>query len=453
MSNDLDARDGICLVEDDEILQSSLKQRFELEGLPCAVYSTLKEAIDVLHRNRFDILLCDVRLPDGDCADAFRFLLEEGVLLPPVLFMTGYPSVEQAVDLLRHGAGDYIVKPFEVTELLGKIETLAPKLFRDSEDEAPFELGVSVAARGLTRVLDRLAERSVSVLISGESGVGKEYAARYLHQRRFPEPGHPFRAINCAALPETLLEAELFGHEKGAFTGADRARPGLIELASGGTLFLDEVGEMPAAMQAKLLRVLQERTLTHLGGKAEIPVEVELVSATNRDLRAMVEAGQFREDLYYRLHVVHVEIPPLRERPEDILWFARQLIAREARLHPPRRRLSPAAESWLTSQPWPGNARELMHVLERSLIFSECPVLTPADFQDVDMSRPSSGEPKAGLRDCLKESERWYIEQALEQHGWRMGETAEALKISRKNLWERMNRLGIERRSGSRESV
>ncbi len=361
--------------------------------------------------------------------------------------MTGYPSVEQAVDLLRHGAGDYIVKPFEVSELLGKIETLAPNLFRDGEDDAPFELGISPAARELTHVLDRLAERSVSVLISGESGVGKEYAARYLHQKRFPEAGHPFRAINCAALPESLLEAELFGHEKGAFSGADRARSGLIELASGGTLFLDEVGEMPAAMQAKLLRVLQERKLTHLGGKEEIPVE--LVSATNRDLRAMVEAGQFREDLYYRLHVVHVEIPPLRERPEDILWLARQAIAREGRLHPPPRRLSPAAESWLTSQPWPGNARELMHVVERALIFCECPVLTPADFQEDGMSRARSDASEAGLRDCLKESERWYIEQALQRHGWRMTETAEALKISRKNLWERMNRLGIERRPAS----
>ena len=436
---------GVCLVEDDEVLQRSLRQRFQLEGLSCRVFSTMGEALDVLKTRSFNLLLCDVRLPDGDCGEMFQIFLQQGHILPPTLFITGYPNLEQAVKLLRLGASDYIAKPFDVAHLLEKMRRLSPQLFEQQPSDGPFELGVSTTMRNLSAILDRLAARHVPVLITGESGVGKEYAARYLHQRRFPDNGHPFQALNCAALPENLMEAELFGFDRGAFTGAVKNHQGLIEQASGGTLLLDEVGEMPLSMQSKLLRVLQEKKLNHLGGEHEIKVDIDLISATNRDLRAMVEAGEFREDLFYRLHVVHIDIPPLRERPEDILWFAQNLFEREGRKNPPRRILSPAAESWLLHQPWPGNVRELLHVLERTLIFSEGALLQPSHFSGLDTIQAEALSEDSGLRDCLAESERWYIEQALEKHGWRMSETADSLKISRKNLWERMNRLNIQK--------
>ena len=440
---------GIALVEDDEVLQRSLKQRFQLEGLQCTACSTLLEALELLKRERYQLLICDVRLPDGDCGVLFQEFLEQGHQLPPTLFITAYPDLEQAVKLLKLGAADYLAKPFDVTELLGKMRRLAPELFVSGESDPPTELGVSPVMRRIVSILDRLASHHAPLLVTGESGVGKEYVARYLHQRRYPEgnpEAHPFRAINCAALPENLLEAELFGFEKGAFTGAERRKPGLFELAAGGTLLLDEVGEMPPSMQSKLLRVLQERRLTRLGGTEEIAVELDLVSATNRDLKRMVEAGEFREDLYYRLHVLHIDIPSLRERPEDILWFARRLVEREGRRNPPPKELSPAAESWLLQQSWKGNYRELKHVIQRALIFTPGSVLNPAHLVGMENFQEAPECEDLGLRDCLQESERWYIERALEQNDWHMTRTAEALKISRKNLWERMNRLGIHKR-------
>ncbi len=438
---------GVCLVEDDEILYRSLRQRLQLEGLQCTVFPTIDEALEGLRINNYDLLLCDIRLPDGDCSEVFKSIQEQGVALPPTLFMTGYPNLEEAVELLCLGASDYIAKPFDITQLLEKMHRLVPTIFEKPSAEIPFELGVSTTMRNLTLMLNRLSTRHVPVLVTGESGVGKEYVARYLHYQRFPQNNAPFMALNCSALPEALMEAELFGYEKGAFSGADRNKKGLIELASGGTLMLDEIGEMPFAMQTKLLRVLQEQKLTHLGGEHEISVDIDIISATNRDLREMVEAGLFREDLFYRIHVVHISIPPLRERPDDILWFARHLLEQEGRKNPPIRILSPAAESWLLHQPWKGNVRELLHILERTIIFTEGVVLNPSNFSGLEHMCEHSPEHHAGLRDSLEESERWYIECALDKHSWHMTHTAEALKISRKNLWERMNRLGIEKKS------
>jgi len=379
---------GVCLVEDDEVLQRSLRQRFQLEGLQCAVYSTLLEAFTALEKNRYQLLICDVRLPDGDCGAMFQKFMEQGNILPPTLFITGYPNLEQAVKLLKLGACDYLAKPFDVTQLLDKMRHLAPRLFAQNDaSNEPFELGVSPGMQKIGVILHRLAKHHAPVLFTGESGVGKEYAARYLHFCRYPQKKeeHPFRALNCAALPENLLEAELFGFEKGAFTGAIRSKPGLFELAAGGTLLLDEIGEMPLSMQSKLLRVLQERKLTHLGGTHEIPIELDIISATNRNLGEMVEQGTFREDLYYRLHVVHIEIPPLRKRPEDIVWFAKRLIEREGRRNPPIKELSPAAELWLQEQEWGGNLRELKHVLQRTLIFTSGTVLNPAHFAGIEI--------------------------------------------------------------------
>ncbi len=437
---------GVCLVEDDEILYRSLRQRMQLEGLQCTVFPTIDKALAGLKINHYELLLCDIRLPDGDCSEVFKSIQEQGVSLPPTLFMTGYPNLEEAVELLCLGASDYIAKPFDINQLLEKMHRLVPTIFEKPSAKAPFELGISTAMRNLTLMLNRLSSRHVPVLVTGESGVGKEYVARYLHHQRFPQDNAPFKALNCSALPETLMEAELFGYEKGAFTGADRSKKGLIEQATGGTLMLDEIGEMPLIMQTKLLRVLQEQKLTHLGGEQEISIDIDVISATNRNLSEMVESGAFREDLFYRIHVVHISIPPLRERPDDILWFARHLLEQEGRKNPPIRILSPAAESWLLHQPWKGNVRELLHVLERVIIFTDGVVLNPSNFNGLDKLCEEALARDAGLKDSLKESERWYIECALEKHAWHMTETAAALKISRKNLWERINRLGLKKK-------
>lgn len=440
----------ICLIEDDEVMRRSLCQRFRLERLGHDSFTRLSEAESALAGGGYDLLLSDIRLPDGDASDLFRRRREEGHPLPPTLFITGYPDLEQAVELLRLGANDYIAKPFDITELLDKLRGLAPALFQGSTVlDTPYPLGTSAPMQRIEGLLSRLSGHAVAVLITGESGVGKEYAARYLHHRRHPDKDGGFLAINCAAVPEPLMEAELFGVNKGAFTGAHRSRPGLFERARGGTLFLDEIGEMPPAMQAKLLRVLQERTVTHLGGGKEIRVDLDVISATNRDLRSLVDKGDFREDLYYRLHVVHLEIPPLRERAEDVVWLAQRVLEAYGRRHPPRRVLSPAAQRYLCAQPWPGNARELVNTLERTLIFSSGSILSPADFREPDGHRGAQeGRPAdldLGLREYLAESERWYVWHILERHGWRMAETAAALNISRKNLWERMQRLGIDK--------
>jgi transcriptional regulator with PAS, ATPase and Fis domain len=248
-------------------------------------------------------------------------------------------------------------------------------------------------------------------------------------------------ALNCAAVPESLLEAELFGFEKGAFTGAHRARRGVFEQADGGTLFLDEIGDMPLSMQAKLLRVLQGRCVTRLGGEQPVPVKLHLVSATHQDLKQLVTAGRFREDLFYRLDVIHIAIPPLRQRREDILWLARRFLAEQAA----GKRFSEQAEQLMLSYDWPGNVRELRHAVERGAILSPGPLVGPAHLFGGDTGEAEESGPgeDASLAGYLAQAERRHIRKVLEDHGGHMGHTAEALGISRKNLWEKMKKLGL----------
>jgi transcriptional regulator with PAS, ATPase and Fis domain len=300
--------------------------------------------------------------------------------------------------------------------------------------------------RGIEELLHRLAESDTSVLITGESGVGKEVVALRLHRLSHREP-RPFVAINCAALPEALMEAELFGYEKGAYTGATSAKPGLLEQADGGTLFLDEIGDMPAAMQAKLLRALQTRQIRRLGGSVDISVDFRMMAATHQDLRLKVEHGQFREDLYYRIHVIQVRVPPLRERHEDILWLARRFLARgsgSGTVNETPRMLSPAAERQLLTHTWPGNVRQLKHVIERARVLARQPVITPELLFD-DSAPETSDTPDLALGDWIANQERGYIQRALEANDWRVQDTAKLLCISRKTLWEKMKRLEIQR--------
>jgi transcriptional regulator with PAS, ATPase and Fis domain len=297
--------------------------------------------------------------------------------------------------------------------------------------------------RALNELLPRIANSRASVLVLGESGVGKERVARRLHLLAGSE--RPFVPVNCGALAETLLEAELFGYEKGAFTGAARTKRGFFEQAHGGTLFLDEIGETSPAMQVKLLRAIQERQILRVGGEVPIPVELRLITASNQDLKTLVEEGRFRDDLFYRINVIQLKLPPLRERREDIPWLAERLLAEFAATQGQVRKiLSPDAERALLDYPWPGNVRELKHVLERACVLAEGSLLTPG-FLFGETSSGKRGTPENTLGDYLVDREREYIVRALESQAWQIQETAGLLGISRKNLWEKMKKLGIQR--------
>jgi DNA-binding NtrC family response regulator len=430
-------RGRICLVEDDAIMAESLCDRFRFEDFDAVWFGRAEEALTALAKERWDLVISDLRLPGLQGHELFERARQQLKSPPPFIFITGFGSIEQAVALLKAGAADFITKPFDIRELVAKAVALCSV-------EQPVQtarcLGISPAMRDLEATLPRVAARAHTILLSGESGVGKECVAHRIHDLAHPGDGAPFVAINCAALPDTLLEAELFGYEKGAFTGATRSKRGLFEQAAGGSLFLDELSELPLALQAKLLRAVQEREVLHLGGDRPIRVDARIICATNRDLRQRVAEGHFREDLYYRINVIELRIPPLHERKEDIPWLAQLFLDAFAREHGVERHvLAPEAERALVDHPWPGNARELKHAIERACILSEGRVLQSEDL--FPAQRPAS-EPQTDLplADYLSRSERDYIHEALARHRGRVGETAAALGISRKTLWEKLRR-------------
>ncbi|OGA98934.1 MAG: transcriptional regulator [Burkholderiales bacterium RIFCSPHIGHO2_12_FULL_61_11] len=431
----------ICLIEDDEIMGESLADRFGLEGLGYDWHRTANDALAALRRQDYALVISDIRLPDINGDALFEQLLAEHAKLPPFIFITGQGDIDTAVRLLKQGAQDYITKPFDLDALIEKIQNIATHGY----GLGPGGLGHSPAMRQIEAMLQRLAASAASVLITGESGVGKERIAQALHQ--LTGAGRPFIAVNCGALTESLLEAELFGYEKGAFTGAARTKKGVFEQADGGTLFLDEIGDMPLAMQVRLLRALQERSIVRVGGETPIPIDIRLVCATHKDLQQGIKEGDFREDLYYRINVVQLRIPPLRERTEDILPIARFLLAEIATSSgkaPPA--LTPAAEHSLMNYRWPGNIRELKNALERASLMSDGRSIS----YDVLFERPapplSAQQDVAGsLRDYLTECERDFILRALDTCHWQMQCCADSLGISRKNLWEKMRKLEIDK--------
>ena len=436
----------ICLIEDDEIMGESLADRFGLEGLVCDWHRAGAAALDALRERVYALVISDIRLPDLTGDQLFEQLLREQRHVPPFIFITGHGDIDTAVRLLKEGAHDYITKPFDLDALVKKIQALVAP----DGGQGSATLGVSPAMRRIEAMLSRLAASEASVLITGESGVGKERVAQALHQ--LTGASRPFIAVNCGALTETLLEAELFGHEKGAFTGAVRTKRGVFEQADGGTLFLDEIGDMPMAMQVRLLRALQERCIVRVGGEGPIPVSIRLVCATHQNLQERVASGDFREDLYYRINVVELRIPPLRERPEDILPLARALlVAIAAGSGKPTPALTPAAEHALKAYPWPGNIREMKNALERACLMSDSPTIA----HDVLFDRPapvlSGQQDVAGsLRDYLSECERDFIVRALDAAQWQIQTCADSLGISRKNLWEKMRKLSIDKASDAR---
>ncbi len=443
----------ICLIEDDPIMGESLCDRFELEGFAVDWHHSAEEARPALEQRRYAVAIGDVRLPHMSGTELFRRLRADGVKLPPFVFITGFGAVDQAVEVLKLGADDYVTKPFDLDVLMEKVRLLSAAHGHVDAAGEP-ALGISPAMRRIAEMLPRLAEHASTVLITGESGVGKEHVAAALHHLGATHDG-PFVAANCGSFSESLLETELFGHEKGAFTGAVRARKGVFERAHGGTLFLDEVGEMPAPMQVKLLRSIQERRIVRVGGEASIPFELRLVLATHRDLKRLVEQGCFREDLYYRINVINVKVPPLRERREDILWFAdRFLDACAKRMGGARRRIHPRAQKALLDYPWPGNVRELMHAIERACILSspgdELGVEALFEKEVIPGAEPVAAE---SLSAHLDECERAYIRSALALEQGQIGRTAERLGISRKNLWEKMKKLGLQENGSMPEAA
>ena len=438
----------ICLIEDDAIMGESLVDRFVLEGYACDWYRNAKAAEAALQRREYFLVISDIRLPDMGGDELFIKLSGEHVALAPFLFITGHGNIDAAVQLLKLGAQDYITKPFDLDALIERIAAIAGP----AANEQTSALGSSPAMQHLIALLPRLAGSATTVLITGESGVGKERIARSIHDLGGAE--RPFVAIKCGALTETLLEAELFGYEKGAFTGALRARRGLFEQADGGTLFLDEIGDMSLGMQIKLLRALQERCITRIGSETPTAVNIRLLCATHRDLKEMVGTGGFREDLYYRINVVQLRVPPLRERREDILWLARLFLAEYAGSGQKPPVLTPAAEHALLAHPWPGNIRELRNTLERASL------LTNSRSIGVDhlFDRPNAASAEAtdtgggNLRDYLNDRERDFIVRALDTSEWQIQSCADTLGISRKTLWEKMRRLGIDRETATSDS-
>lgn len=440
----------LCLVEDDLIMGESLCDRFLIEGFEIDWFKTAEEASSKLIPGRYALVISDIRLPDKNGEELFREAISAHRTIPPFIFITGFGSIQKAVTLLQLGAADYITKPFDIDVLVDKTRTLVQSNPQFETKGVEATLGISLAMRNIEVTLPRLAECSNTILITGESGVGKEYVARRLHDLADEDQRGPFVAVNCGAISESLLEAELFGHEKGAFTGAIRNKKGVFERANKGTLLLDEIGDMSLSMQVTLLRVLQDHQVVRVGGEQEISVDVRVVCATNRNLKEMVDQGRFREDLYYRVNVVHIHVPPLRERCEDILWFAKKFMHDHNQSHASSpKMLDRRAEQALLAHSWPGNLRELKFCIERSCIMDPGETLALSTmFSDCDPPFDEAGyspSPKdETLREHLREREREFIAQVLADNQGHIKNSADALGISRKNLWEKMRKLNIQ---------
>lgn len=426
----------------------SLMQRFQIEGWDLSWKRRLSE-VDRSPAEPWDAVVSDVRLPDGLATDWFRDL--PGVARSmPWFFLTGYGSVNDAVAAMRAGAREYLVKPFDVERLVALVHATA-KATPDAQVEEAV-LGVSAVMQRVERMVRKVAPQRVAVLLTGESGVGKEVAAQLIHRLDPRSAQGEFIAVNCAAVPETMVEAEFFGYEKGAFTGAQRPHRGFLERANGGTLFLDEVGDLPASMQAKLLRALQERCFFRLGSERVTRSDFRILAATNRDLHTAMVAGTFREDLFYRLAVISIHLPPLRERPEDIRWLTERMLQQIGREQGCPVAMSKGFLRDVLGRTWKGNARELRSFLEQAMVLSEAGVLDvhsaptggrPAQRKSGDETEASSAD-FSPLHVMVEDAERLHIRRALGHTGGSVMKTAELLGISRKTLWEKMKKLAID---------
>lgn len=448
----------VLVVEDEVVIRTALKRLLERHEYKVSEAGTVKESIDNFDMDDFDVIISDLRLPGAPGTDLIK------ATTTPVLIMTSYSSIRSAIDSMKLGAVDYIAKPFEHKELIASVAKVirehvkAPR--QSVEAPAEFEppvhgmIGNCPPMMELFRRIRKVALTNSTVLINGESGTGKELVARALHNLS-NRHSQEMISVNCAAIPENLIESELFGHEKGAFTGATATRTGLVEAANGSTLFLDEIGELPLEAQARLLRVLQENEIRKVGSVQSTKVDVRLVVATHRDLKQLVGDGHFREDLYYRINVMTLLIPPLRDRGDDILELGEAILQRTCkRLKTKMLKLSDGARSAIFNYGWPGNVRELENAIERAVVLAEELEISEELLAIDDEEKLTSGQKaeSQNLQSTPQPIEELsledYFQRFVLEHQEAMNETqlAKKLGISRKCLWERRQRFGIPRK-------
>lgn len=448
----------VLAIDDDQQIQLLLRRLLTREGFDVVSATTAREGLRVLAEQPIDVLVLDVELPDQDGLSVLS-AVRAGDAPPPVVMVSGRASLETAVKAVQLGASDFIQKPFAPERLLITVANVLRferlrKAHADLESDgrhAAGLIGESPAMEQVRRLIRKAAPTDGRVLITGENGTGKELVARAIHDGS-PRRERPMVKLNCAAVPHELIESELFGHEAGAFTGAIGARRGKLEEANGGTLLLDEVGEMPLAMQPKLLRVLQEGELERLGSNKPIRVDVRVIAATNRDLEAMVANGTFREDLYYRLDVIHIHVPPLRERGHDIITLTREFLERAVRKNGrPKMTLTQDAERAISELAFPGNVRELQNLVERLVILTEGTAIDGPDVAGAaGPKRKQPSKPEAQLYDAtldfrtlVDRAQRRILEEALQAHGGKMSETARSLGLERSHLYKKCKALGV----------
>lgn len=433
----------ILIVDDDSGQRSLLDSFLGGQGFDTIAVESGERALDVLRKGGVDMMVSDVRMPGISGLETLRLARQEHARLP-VLLVTAFADIRQAVDAMRDGAVNYLAKPIDLDELLASVRhatglsETAPRKFSESRELPPHVIAQSPLMHAVFRDVSLIAPSESRVLITGESGVGKEVVADVIHAWS-KRAGGPLIKVNCAAIPETLLESELFGHEKGSFTGASAQRIGRFEQANGGTIMLDEIAEMSQGLQAKLLRVTQNGSFQRIGSNTELRSNARILAASNRNLEEEVKKGRFREDLFYRLNVVEMNIPPLRERPEDILALAQKFIDE---LTQGRARLSSAVGEQLQRYSWPGNVRELRNAMERAALLSRGEMILP---EHLPMRVRSSTEPAPAPviddEQKLDDIERTALLQALKKHDYNRTETAKALGISRRALIYKLQRL------------
>ncbi len=436
----------VLIVDDEPDIREVLEVALLRMGLDSASAGSVAAARRMIEQRRFDLVLTDMRLPDGKGLEVVHCVADKSPATP-VAVITAYGSTENAIAALKAGAFDYLMKPVKLEVLRTLIKT-ALKVAEPPAAGAPTLVGESSPMRQIRTTIEKLARSQAPVFVSGESGTGKEVAARLMHALG-PRAGRPFVAVNCGAIPENLMESEFFGYRKGAFTGAETDREGFFQAAGGGTLFLDEVVDLPMPMQVKLLRAIQERRVRCVGGVSEEPVDVRIVSASHQDLARAVEEGRFRHDLFYRLNVIELKMPALRDRQNDIPLLARHIAERlAATAGRPLPELGEPALAALKTYSFPGNVRELENILERAYALSEGTVIGAADLQ---LSPEPGGVSEAGgeraalpLQDHLDRVEREAILHALEQTGGNKTAAARQLGVTFRSLRYRMERLGLE---------
>ncbi|WP_313222348.1 sigma-54-dependent transcriptional regulator [Stutzerimonas nitrititolerans] len=444
------ARQKALIIDDEPDIRELLEITLGRMKLDTRSARNLKEARECLAREHYDLCLTDMRLPDGCGLELVQFIQRHYPQLP-VAMITAYGSLDTAISALKAGAFDFLTKPVDLGRLRELVST-ALRLRAAGPEELPVDgrlLGVSPPMATLRKQIGKLARSQAPVYISGESGSGKELVAHLIHEQG-PRGERPFVPVNCGAIPSELMESEFFGHKKGSFTGAIEDKQGLFQAANGGTLFLDEVADLPLPMQVKLLRAIQEKAVRAVGGAVEIAVDVRILCATHKDLASEVTAGRFRQDLYYRLNVIELRVPPLRERREDIALLADNMLRRLAQeCGDSPARLQPEALAKLQSYRFPGNVRELENMLERAYTLCEGDVIKASDLRLADAPGATDGGDASlaqidNLEDHLEEVERKLIMQALEETRWNRTAAAQRLGLSFRSMRYRLKKLGLD---------